>query len=232
MEEEPANFESEVYVPHLTIMPDTVFPNDPFLVKASVYLANGCQVFDSLGINRGDRAIRLTYYKKEFQNDNFDCNSRETFILEKHRFSFSEVGNYEIAFMDKDENVVKKHAIHVTRDTPVQNFDWKLRLRNTSIPSSTLANLMVSYKKSLGPTIPGAPGVDTFFTKALNKINEDFYSFSVPEVIVDSNSLDSLSYTFRINSSGQMVDTFSTLTTENTIFKGRPEIIRKGPSPR
>lgn len=228
---EPAvEFKQSVYIPHLTIMPDTVLLNDTFELKASVFLANGCQVFDSLGIQRNQKQISLTYVKKEFQDDEFDCNPRETFILEKRRFSFGKPGQYRFKFQNRNGNTVKTQTVTVTADTPEQNYEWQLRLQNPNVELPSASQLSVAYNRKLGITLPDAPGVDTIFRDPLKRKNDTLYGFSRSNVMVDSIPLDSLSYTFKtsLDSPG---GNFSGLTTKNTILSGKPEIIRKGPEP-
>lgn len=229
--EAPAEFEREVYIPHLTIMPDTVLPNDTFRLKASVFLENGCQLFDSLGINRQNRTISLTYQKKELQNKDFSCNPRETFILEKRIFSFKQQGDYTFAFKNGNGNTVKTQTVTVAADTPAQNFEWQLRLANTDVPRSTLDQLLVAHKEDIGPTVPDAPGVDTIYREAMNRVNDTFYQYKVRTVEADSVIFDSLRYSFKVGRGSAMRDTFSVLTNDNVIYRGQPEVIRKGPSP-
>jgi hypothetical protein len=228
--EPPVNFQTSVYVPHLTIMPDTVLPNDTFELKASVFLANGCQVFDSLKIQRDQKVIRLTYKKKEFQDDQFECNPRETFVLEKRRFSFGKAGQYQFKFQNGQGNTAKTQTVTVSSDTPQQNYEWQLRLQNTNVELPSARQLSVAYKEKLGITLPNAPGVDTIFRDTLQRMNDTLYQFAKSSVMVDSIPLDSLSYTFKtsLDSPG---GNFSTLTTNNTILSGKAEIIRKGPQP-
>lgn len=230
--DEPAEFEREVYIPHLTIMPDTVLANDTFRLKASVFLENGCQLFDSLGISRQNRTISLTYQKKELQNKDFSCNPRETFILEKRIFSFGQQGNYTFAFKNGRGNTVKTQTIAVVTDTPSQDFEWQLRLTtNTDIARSALDQLLVAHKEDIGPTVPDAPGVDTIYREAMNRVNDTFYQYKVRTVEADSIVFDSLKYSFKVSEGSAMPDTFSVLTNDNVIYRGQPEVIRKGPSP-
>ena len=229
---EPAvNFEEMVYVPHLTIMPDTVLPEDTFQVRASVFLANGCQVFDSLKIRRNNKRITLTYRKKEFQDEDFECNPRKTFILEPSRFSFSKTGEYRFRFQDQDGNIAKTQSLTVSTDTPQQNFEWQLRLKNTDIPQAKLDQLKVSYKEKLGVTLPDAPGVDTVFMDSMARVNDTLYAFSRPTVLIDSVAIDSLTYSL-VSGNDSMLREFSPTTTENTIRRGYTEVIRKGPAPQ
>ncbi len=228
---EPAvDFQTSVYIPHLTIMPDTVLLNDTFELKASVFLANGCQVFDSLSIQKDQKEIGLTYVKKEFQDKQFDCNPRETFILEKRRFSFGKPGQYRFKFQNGNGNTVKTQTVTVTADTPELNYEWQLRLQNTNVEIPTGTQLSVAYKRKLGITLPGAPGVDTIFRDSLKRMNDTLYRFSKRNVMVDSMTMDSLSYTFKTSLDSPGGD-FSGLTSKNTILRGKTEIIRKGPEP-
>lgn len=229
--EAPVTFKRSVYVPHLTIMPDTVLVNDTFALKASVYLANGCQVFDSLGIQRTNQTVRLTYRKKEFQNKDFNCNPRETFIKEIRTFSFSQPGQYAFAFVDSNGTVAKRQSVRVSADTPDQNFEWQLRLKNADIPESTLDQLMVTYRERRNNVLPDAPGPDTIFRNEMKRVNDTLYRVIKNSVLIDSMQADSLAYTFRIGEKPAMADTFSALINDNTIYKGQTEVIRKGPSP-
>ena len=229
-DKQKGSFTSMQYVPHFTVLPDTVQQNKVFFLKASVHLANGCQIFDRLEIEQKENVFELNYAKKEYGASDYSCNERESFILERQRFMMNEPGTYQFNFMDGQGNVAKKRNVAVIPDTPARKYQWDLMLEEGAVSDSELSRLWVHYGQE---EIPVANiGTDTSGKAKVKKYDQNHYRLKFDDILIDSMATDSLVYTFLVRQKGGAVfEEFSPLLTNNVIYKGQKELIIKDREP-